>query len=78
MTEGNEPLALRLDRHLGNGRDSVALSFKVSFKFRRWFKLHALQRDLTMTEFLVAAVEGYVAAERPPEKIGPNSAEIRK
>ena len=71
MTEAREPLTLRLDRHLGSGRDSVALSFKVSFKFRRWFKLHALQRNLTMTEFLVEAVEDTSPRSVRPRKSVP-------
>lgn len=39
----------------------VALCFKVPFSFRRWFKLQALSRNLTMTEFLVKAAETYAA-----------------
>jgi hypothetical protein len=38
----------------------VALCFKVPFGFRQWFKLQALRRGLTMTEFLVKATEWYV------------------
>ena len=78
MTEAREPRALHPERGLGCNHDAEALSFKVPFRFRHFFKFHALQRNLTMTEFLVAAVEAYVAAERPPERLGLPGAEIRK
>jgi hypothetical protein len=71
MPEARGRSVLRLDLGLVGARDTVALSFKVPFAFRRSFKLYALQRNLTMTEFLVAAVEAYTAAETPPERIGP-------
>jgi hypothetical protein len=41
----------------------VALCFKVPFRFRQWFKLQALSRNLTMTEFLIKAAESYSLAE---------------
>jgi hypothetical protein len=37
----------------------VALSFKVPFEFRQRLKRLALERGLTMTEVLIAAIEAY-------------------
>jgi len=37
----------------------VALCFKVPFPFRQWFKLQALSRNITMTEFLILAARHY-------------------
>jgi len=71
MPEVRGRSVLRLDLGLVGERDTVALSFKVPFAFRRSFKLSALQRNLTMTEFLIAAVEAYTAAGAPAERIGP-------
>jgi hypothetical protein len=51
---------IRLGSTKRNSNDSVALCFKVPFEFRQRFKLHALQRSMTMTELLVIAVESYV------------------
>jgi hypothetical protein len=50
----------------------VALCFKVPLSFRRWFKLQALSRNLTMTEFLVKAAESYAtaAAAQPDHQLG--------
>lgn len=63
----------------------VALSFKVPFEFRHWFKEQALQRDLTMTEFLILAARTYVAGtlvnnseERKNVSDGSVNTEIRK
>jgi hypothetical protein len=56
----------------------VALSFKVPFRFRQWFKLQALSRNLTMTEFLIAAVEWYSEAELEKSPGRPGNADIRK
>lgn len=77
MTEAREIVRLP-ERHTPRSQGSVALSFKVPFKFRRFFKFHALQRNLTMTEFLVAAVEAYVGTESAPERLTPPGAEIPK
>jgi hypothetical protein len=43
----------------------VALCFKVPFQFRQRFKLHALQRSMTMTNLLIRAIESYVDDDRP-------------
>ena len=40
----------------------MALCFKVPLQFRQWFKLQALRRGLTMTDFLLKATEWYVDA----------------
>jgi hypothetical protein len=45
----------------------VALCFKVPLKFRRWFKMEALKRDVTMTELLVRAIESYAALSEEDE-----------
>lgn len=52
-----------------NDRDPalVALCFKVPLKFRRWFKMEALKRDVTMTELLVMAVENYTETRADEE-----------
>jgi len=39
----------------------VALCFKVPLEFRRWLKMEALKRDVTMTGPLVTAPESYAA-----------------
>jgi hypothetical protein len=43
--------------------EDVALCFKVSFEFRRRFKLESVRRNLSMTEFLIRATESYLLAE---------------
>jgi hypothetical protein len=43
--------------------NGVALCFKVPLRFRQWFKLQALSRNLTMTEFLVKAAESYSSVD---------------
>jgi hypothetical protein len=53
--------------------EDVALCFKVPFRFRQWFKLQALNRNLTMTEFLVQAAEWYSQAHL---EIGTRSANV--
>ena len=48
--------------HIGprtSDTQDVALCFKVPFRFRQWFKLQALNRHLTMTEFLMQAAQWY-------------------
>ena len=45
----------------------VALCFKVPLKFRRWFKMEALKRDVTMTELLIRAVESYAGMSAADE-----------
>lgn len=47
--------------------DLVALCFKVPLKFRRWFKMEALKRDVTMTELLIRAVESYATPGKGDE-----------
>lgn len=42
--------------------EGAALCFKVSFEFRRRFKLEAVRRNLSMTEFLIRATESYLVA----------------
>ncbi|HEY0341849.1 MAG TPA: hypothetical protein VGC34_13660 [Steroidobacteraceae bacterium] len=51
--------------------EGVALCFKVSFKFRHRFKLEAVRRNLSMTEFLIRATESYLGADG--EAAGPIS-----
>ena len=60
-----------MESHPDEG-SGVALCFKVPFSFRRWFKLQALSRNLTMTEFLVKAAETYAAsaAAEPGHQLG--------
>lgn len=58
-----------------NGSKFVAFCFKVPFKFRQEFKLHDLQRGMTMTELLVLAVESYIDGNRIQP---PKNTEIRK
>jgi len=53
----------------------VAFSFKLPFDFRQKFKLQALQRNMTMTELLVAAIESYIVANQIPTS---SDKEIRK
>jgi len=53
--------------------NGVALCFKVPLSFRRWFKLQALSRNLTMTEFLIKAVETYAADAQLSSKGGSQS-----
>ncbi len=55
-TVRRDPDGLLLPKESG-----VALCFKVPLSFRRWFKLQALSRDLTMTEFLIKAAKPYAA-----------------
>jgi hypothetical protein len=54
----NRPTSLA-DESVSSDAVGVALCFKVSFGFRQWFKLQALRRNLTMTEFLITAVQSY-------------------
>jgi hypothetical protein len=58
---------------------AVALCFKVPLRFRRWFKLQALSRNVTMTEFLIEATQWYSQANieslAAPK---PNNTRIRK
>jgi hypothetical protein len=59
-------LELNPESRVRTGRremERVALCFKVSFEFRRRFKLEAVRRNLTMTEFLIRATECYLVAD---------------
>lgn len=45
----------------------MALCFKVPLKFRRWLKMEALKRDVTMTELLIRALESYATPSAADE-----------
>jgi uncharacterized protein (DUF1778 family) len=40
--------------------NKVALNFRVPFEFRQRIKLAATTRNVTMTEFVIAALEDYL------------------
>jgi hypothetical protein len=52
--------ALHGARSERSNKNHAALCFKVPVEFRRWFKRQALQKDMTMTELLILAVESYL------------------
>lgn len=54
----------------------VALSFKVPFAFRRWFKLQALKRNISMTELLMLCAESYADSNGDSQSV--ENTEIRK
>jgi hypothetical protein len=58
---GSAQSSVEVRRRLADA--SVTLCFKVPFRFRQWFMQQALNRELTMTEFLVLAVESYTKGD---------------
>lgn len=59
-----------------SGPHLVALSFKVPFAFRHWFKLQALKKDISMTELLMLCAESYAKSNGNSQGI--EDTEIRK
>ncbi|HEY7889572.1 MAG TPA: hypothetical protein VIC29_15220 [Steroidobacteraceae bacterium] len=59
-----------------SGPHLVALSFKVPFAFRRWFKLQALKNNISMTELLMLCAESYAESNGESQRV--ENTEIRK
>jgi hypothetical protein len=60
LERNRKPAPERTERRQMEG---VALCFKVSFEFRRRFKLEAVRRNLSMTELLIRATDSYLVAD---------------
>ena len=61
VLDAGRPLTVKAGHETAAG--GVALCFKVPFSFRQWFKLQAVSRNITMTEFLMQAAQWYSAAD---------------
>jgi hypothetical protein len=69
MEEKDRSVKSSLEVRRRSAGAGVSLCFKVPFQFRHWFKQQALSRELTMTEFLVLAVESYTNEDLDPSSI---------